>query len=184
MLESENQDNLYEDIQQAFYKLRDEYLHNLKLFKEWKNLQLKDKKGNEKIELEKDLDTKITYMLSLSSSELYDYYMEDDRKKKAEAYRHNYMAAFRYLAREESRKKKNKSLYDRRLKELSEGGQPYSNSEIDAATKKLESSFDSSDNLDDEDRIISLIEYIDSTLFRQMLYVETSLSNQRDQTKI
>ena len=151
---------------------------------EWKSLQLKDKKGNEKIELEKDLDTKITYMLSLSADELYDYYMEDDRKKKAEAYRHNYMAAFRYLAREESRKKKNKSLYDRRLKELAEGNQPYSNNEIDMATKKLESSYDSNEELPEEDRIISLIEYIDSTLFRQMLYVESSLANKRDLTKI
>lgn len=179
-----DQEKIYEEIQQEFYKLRDYYNHNLELFTEWKNLQLKDKKGNEKIELEKDLDTKITYMLSLSADELYDYYMEDDRKKKAEAYRHNYMAAFRYLAREEARKKKNKSLYDRRLKELAEGQQPYSNGEIDLATKKLESNFDGNDELPEEDRIISLIEYIDSTLLRQMLYVETSLADKKDLEKI
>ena len=38
--------------------------------------------------------------------------------------------------------------------------------------------------LAEEDRIISLMEYIDSTLFRQMIYVEAILANKRDQTKI
>ena len=58
----------------------------------------------------------------------------------------------------------------------------YSSEDIEAATKKLESSYD--DSMDEEDRIISLIEYIDSTLFRQMLYVETSLAHKKEQTKI
>ena len=149
---------------------------------EWKKLQLNNKKGQEKEELEKDLDTKISYMLSLSPKELYEYYMEDDRKKKAEAYRHNYMAAYRYLAREEAHKKKNKELYQRRLDELKKGKQMYSADDIEKATKRLETTFD--ENMDEDDRIISLIEYIDSTLFRQMLYVETSLAHKKEQANV
>ena len=118
-------------------------------------------------------------MLSLSPTELYDYYMEDDRKKKAQAYRHNYMAAYRYLAREEAKKKKNQSLYERRLKELQDGKQIYSSEEIENATKKLESNSENDETILDEDRIISLIEYIDSTLFRQMLYAETTLAHKK-----
>ena len=180
-LESDSVD-AYEQIQKKFHELKDHYVRNLEIFREWKDLQLNNKKGQEKIELEKDLDTKISYMLSLSPKELYEYYMEDDRKKKAEAYRHNYMAAYRYLAREEARKKKNQSLYERRLDELKKGKQMYSKEDIEKATKKLETSFD--ENMKEEDRIISLIEYIDSTLFRQMLYVETSLAHKKEQTKI
>ena len=180
----EDSNEIYDKIEKKFYELKNYYCHNLDIFNEWKELQLKNKKGQEKEELEKDIDTKITYMLSLSPSELYDYYMEDDRKKKAQAYRHNYMAAYRYLAREEAHKKKNPSLYERRLKELQEGKQIYSANEIEDATKKLESNTESDETVLDEDRIISLIEYIDSTLFRQMLYAETSLAHKKGQTKI
>ena len=123
-------------------------------------------------------------MLSLSKEELYDYYIEDDRKKKAQAYRHNYMAAYRYLAREEANKKQNEDLYRRRLEELQEDKQPYTNEEIEEATKKIEIMELNNSKLTEEDRIISLMEYIDSTLFRQMIYVEAMLANKRDQTKI
>ena len=173
---NEDSKTIIKNIQSKYKELKKNYTENLKVFKEWKRLQLKSLSGSEKEELEKDLDTKITYMLSLSSEDLYDYYMEDDRKKKAEAYRHNYMAAFRYLAREEAKKKKNKSLYDKRLEELKSGKVIYSQKDIDEATKQLEMASLNNDKLDDEDRIISLIEYIDSTLFRQMLYVESSLN--------
>ena len=167
-------------IQTRYNELRKNYLKNVKIFKEWKRQQLKNKNPEEREELEKDLDTKITYMLSLSADDLYDYYVEDDRKKKAEAYRHNYMAAYRYLAREEAEKKKNNSLYDRRMEELKEGKTIYSSKDIEEATMKLETSSINNDNLAEEDRIISLIEYIDSTLFRQMLYVEASLSKKNN----
>ena len=169
-------DAVFKKIQNKFKDLKKTYMDNLKVFKEWKRLQLKNKTASEKEELEKDLDTKITYMLSLSAEDLYDYYMEDDRKKKAEAYRHNYMAAYRYLAREESKKKKNKALFEKRLEELKEGKMIYSQKDIEEATKKLETTEMNSDKVKDEDRIISLIEYIDGTLFRQMLYVETTLN--------
>ena len=172
----EDSDAIFKKIQNKYKDLKKNYMDNLKIFKEWKRLQLKNKSGEEKEELEKDLDTKITYMLSLSPEDLYDYYMEDDRKKKAEAYRHNYMAAFRYLAREESKKKKNKALFDKRLEELKEGKMIYSQKDIEEATKILETTEMNNDKVKDEDKIISLIEYIDSTLFRQMLYVETSLN--------
>ena len=185
LLDLEDDSNaIYDKIEKKFYELKNYYYHNLEIFNEWKELQLKNKKGQEKEELEKDIDTKITYMLSLSPTELYDYYMEDDRKKKAQAYRHNYMAAYRYLAREEAKKKKNQSLYERRLKELQEGKQIYSSEEIENATKKLESNSENDETILDEDRIISLIEYIDSTLFRQMLYAETTLAHKKGQTKI
>ena len=167
-------------IQDKYNELKKEYLNNVKLFTEWKNLQLKNKTSEEREELEKDLDTKITYMLSLTPEDLYDYYMEDDRKKKADAYRHNYMAAFRYLAREESKKKRNKSLYDKRLEELKNGKVIYSQKDIEEATMKLELASVNNEDIAEEDRIISLIEYIDSTLFRQMLYVESSLSKKGD----
>ena len=172
----EDPKNIIKKIQNKYKELKKNYNDNLKVFKEWKRLQLKNLSGQEKDELEKDLDTKITYMLSLSPEDLYDYYIEDDRKKKAEAYRHNYMAAFRYLAKEESKKKKNKALYNKRLEELKKGMVIYSQKDIDEATKKLEMATLNNEKIDDEDKIISLIEYIDSTLFRQMLYVESSLN--------
>ena len=173
---TEESDQIFKKIQAKYKELKKNYNDNLKVFTEWKRLQLKNKSGQEKEELEKDLDTKITYMLSLSPEDLYDYYMEDDRKKKAEAYKHNYLAAFRYLAKEESKKKKNKALYDKRLDELKDGKVIYSQKDIDEAIRKLETSTLNNDDVKEEDRIIGLIEYVDSTLFRQMLYVESSLN--------
>lgn len=182
--EEKDKDSIYHEIQKKYLELKKQYEKNLEIFTEWKKLQLNNKKKEEVEEQEKELDEKISHMLSLSKEELYDYYIEDDRKKKAQAYRHNYMAAYRYLAREEANKKQNEDLYRRRLEELQEDKQPYTNEEIEEATKKIEIMELNNSKLTEEDRIISLMEYIDSTLFRQMIYVEAMLANKRDQTKI
>ena len=114
-------------------------------------------------------------MLSLSPSALKDYYLEDDRRKKEETDQHNYNAAFKYIARKEAIHSKDEHIFEQRLRELEMGRKPYTQEEIDEATEELELLSIAGDSLQEDERIISLVEYIDSTLLRQMMYVEASL---------
>lgn len=167
----------YDQIRFRFNAYKRQYDHNLKTFKEWKRLQLKNADKDKRDTLEKDLNVKIAYMLSLSPSALKDYYLEDDRKKKEETDQHNYYVAFKYIARKEAIHSKDDHLLEKRMKELESGQKPYTKEEIEEATQELELLSIAGDELQEDERIISLVEYIDSTLLRQMMYAEASLLN-------
>ena len=172
---SESDQEKYEKIRQKFNALKKQYLRNVKVFQEWKRLQLKNAKEGEKDTLEKDLNVKISYMLSLSPNALYEYYIEDDRKKREAAEKHNRLVACKYLARKEATYLKDESIYQKRLEEFENGKEPYSKEELDDAEKELEIISLTEEYMSEDERIISIMEYIDSTLLRQMMYVEASL---------
>lgn len=174
-----NQKDVYQQINQLYSNLKDRYMVNQNTFNEWKFLQLKNLKGEEKEQLAKELDEKIAHMLSLSPSELNDYFLEDDREKREERNKHNYRIAYRFLAKQESKKKKDKNLYDKRMKDFESGNPAYTQDEIEAATTKIERIELTSDDIPKEDRLISIIDYIDSTLLRQILYVEAATSKKK-----
>lgn len=180
IVESEiSAEDKYKKIRQKYLDLKDRYLVNQNTFNEWKFLQLKSKSGKEKEELAEDLDKKIAYMLSLSPNELAEFYIEDDKKKSSDRINHNYKIAYKFLAKQEARKNNDESLYARRMEELESGHPAYSDDEIKDATTRIERIELTSDDIKDEDRLISVVEYIDSTLLRQMLYVEAATSKKR-----
>lgn len=165
----------YDKIKQKYNAYRKHYEKNVKVFEEWKRLQLKDKEDSEKERLEQKLNKKINHMLSLSPRALEEYYLADDNKKKEKVKEHNYVAAFKFLAKQEARHRRDDTIYAKRIKELESGQTPYTQHEIDEAVQELELLSISNEELNKEDRIISVVEYIDSTLLKQMNYAETSL---------
>jgi len=170
---AEEEKQKYDKIHVKFIALKKQYYTNLRTFKEWKRIQLEHASDSE--ELEAALNHKIGYMLSLSPKALQDYYLEDDRKKKEETDKHNYVAAFKFLAKQEAKHQRNESIYEIRMKELKEGQEPYTKDEIEEATAELKVLSLSSEELQEDERLISLVDYIDSTLLRQMMYIEASL---------
>ena len=172
----EEEKEKYDKIRQKFTAYKKQYSTNLKTFKEWKKLQLKHVPAKDRDTFEKDLNIKIAYMLSLSPTALQDYYLEDDRKKKEMADKHNYIAAFKFLAKQEAKHTKNEDIYVQRLRELELGKDPYTKDEIEEAISELKLISISGEEQQEDEKIISLVEYIDSTLLRQMMYVEASLN--------
>jgi len=170
----------YDKIRTQFNVLKKQYNMNLKTFKEWKRIQLKGTPEKDKDTVEKDLNIKIAYMLSLSPKALNDYYLEDDRKKKEQVDKHNYEVIFKYLAKEEAKEAGDEELYQERLEDLEKGVNRYTQDEIEEATQKLKLLSLTSDDLDDNERLITLVEYIDSTLLRQMMYIEAKLVKEHE----
>ena len=176
----EDERSKYHALRQKFVAYKKHYLRNLEIFKKWETLQLETMDDFEKEAGKKRLEEEISHMLSLSPTALNEYYLEDEKKKKEEIDRHNYQVAIKYLAKEEAKEKQNRSLYEERLKELENGKTPYTKKEIEEATNKLEMLMVTSEDLEEEDKIISIIEYIDSTLLRQMLYAESLLKKKEN----
>ena len=173
----EDERTKYHQIRQKMSAFKKHYLRNLEIFKRWEKLQLEAMDDLEKEEGKKHLEEEITHMLSLSPNDLKEYYLADEKKKKEEMDRHNYMVAMKYLAKEEAKKKQDRKLYEERLKELENGQTPYSKKEIEEATTKLEMLKVTKEDFEEEEKIISVIDYIDSTLLRQMLYAESLLAS-------
>lgn len=169
----------YNRIKQKYQNLVDRYMVNQNTFNEWKFLQLKSKSGEEKQRLSEDLDGTIAHMLSLSPSELTDYYLEDDKKKSEERNKHNYNIAYKFLAKQEARKSDDEKIYEQRMTELAEGKPAYTDEEIEDAITRIERIELTAADIPDEDKLISVVEYIDSTLLRQMLYVEAATSKKK-----
>ena len=163
----------YDLIHQKFTAYKKQYNTNLKTFKEWKRIQLIGEENKE--ELEQELNSKIAYMLSLSPKELQNYYLEDDKRKKEETDNHNYLAAYKFLARQEAKYKNDESIFEQRLQELENGKKPYTKDEIEEATSELKLLSLTDNHLPEDEKLISLVDYIDSTLLRQMMYVEAKL---------
>ena len=116
-----------------------------------------------------ELDNRIKYMLSLSPKELNDYYMEDDKRIKDKYNKHNFMAAFKYLAKMEAKDNKNDLLYDKRLLDLENGINPYTDDEINNAMDELEAInlFEDGD-ISEELKIYSIVDILDKTLIKQI----------------
>ncbi len=165
----------YNKIRAIYENLRSNYLKNKKTFAEWKKEQLEGISKEEKQRKEEEIDQKIDYMLTLSPKGLQAYYLEDDRKKKELAEQHNYRVAFKYLARQEAKYKRSEMLYQERLAELDSGLKPYTREELEDAMNELKILAITSDELEENERIITLVDYIDSTLLRQMMYAEANL---------
>ena len=172
---SDSEREKYDKIRQRFQALKKHYYNNIRTFREWKRMQLKGKSKEEKEALEKELNKKIVYMLSLSPQALQDYYLEDDRVRKEEREKHNYTVAFKFLAKQEAREKKNELIYQERLAELELGLKPYTADELEDAENELKMIAISSEEPSEEEQLISLVEYIDSTLLRQMKYAEATI---------
>ena len=157
----------YSLISQKVRLLMNRYNNNLGQFEAWKKDRLKKYTGSDKEGYERELNDKVTFMLSLSQSELEAYYKEDDRQRKAEFVDHNTEVAVKHLAKKEAKKAKDGSLYYRRLEEFHNGNNPYTQEQIDGAIDDLRKLALFSDE-EPEDEIMDPIVYIDSTLFKQM----------------
>lgn len=163
----------YIEINKVAMLLINIYYHNLELFTKWKEKQLQGLKGEAREEKNNKLDKKIKYMLTLSPKDLNKYYLLDDRRKRQAREKHNYKAAYNYLARLEAKQKNDPELYEQRLKELKAGTCIYSEKELEYAKAQIELLSMNGDTRQDE-QIISVIDYVDSTLIGQMMAIETA----------
>lgn len=165
----ENDKKKYDRISRKANILTNRYINNMSLFNEWKNRQLEEYVLDNKEAKAEELDNRIKYMLSLSPKELNDYYMEDDKKIKDKYNKHNFMAAFKYLAKMEAKDNKNDLLYDKRLLDLENGINPYTDDDINNAMDELEAInlFEDGD-ISEELKIYSIVDILDKTLIKQI----------------
>ncbi len=161
--------SIYQVMKYKANILKNRYLSNKNVFDKWKELQLSFYDGEEKLEKEEELKNQVTYMLSLSPKELEKYFIEDDRIKKEAMEEHNYMAATKYLARQEAKSRNDERIYEQRLNALKTDINPYSEEDIKEAIEQL-TNIDllEEETLSDDEKIITTEDYIDSTLLMQI----------------
>ena len=164
---SKPEEKKYSLISQKANLLKARYSSNLKIFNEWKRERLELYKGDNKEEYARELDDKITYMLSLTQKELDAYFQEDDKEQRKKYQDHNTEVAVKYLAKKEAEKTNNASLFDKRVEEYHNGKNPYSEKEISRTIEELSklSIFDESSNMEP---LLDITDYIDSTLIKQI----------------
>ena len=110
-------------------------------------------------------------MLSLSSQELNDYLIQDAEEKRNKTDADNFMLVFKYLANQEADQKNDQSIFQKRMTDIQKGLNPYTEEEFEDATSKL--LIDSSLGMNTQkENYINAIQYIDSTLIRQLLVAE------------
>lgn len=168
-----NEKEKYSLISQKVRLMMNRYSNNLVQFEAWKQDRLKKYKGSDKDTYEKELDDKVTFMLSLSQTELEEYYKEDDRTKKEKYLEHNTEVAVKHLAKKEAEKANDDKLYYRRLKDYHSGNNPYTKKQIDRTIDDLRKLALFSDE-DQDDEILDPVVYIDSTLIKQMAGLTTA----------
>lgn len=158
--------------------LKAKYFANIRIFSNWKMMYLSKIDDKDKEITSRELDSKISYMLSLSPKELITYYMEDDKKKMEETDKYNTIATCKYLARKEAEHHDNSQIYQTRLQEINNGVIPYSKEKIQKAKNRLEMlTITNDEDLRKEERLVTKIDYIDSTLLSQMLKAELLNTN-------
>ncbi len=161
----------YIEINKTANKYIDLYESNKKTYNNWKKNQLETLSGDEYRKKEKELDAQIEYMLSLSSQELNDYLIQDAEEKRNKADADNFMLVFKYLANQEADQKNDQSIFQKRMTDIQKGLNPYTEEEFEDATSKL--LIDSSLGMNTQkENYINAIQYIDSTLIRQLLVAE------------
>ena len=168
--ELEDDTTIYQIMKCKANILKNRYLSNKELFDKWAELEIsvceEDKKADKKIEL----TNQVAYMLSLSPSALDNYFKEDDRQKRETMEKHNYMAAFKYLARKEAESRNDKEIYNERLTAYEENGiNPYTEEDMKTAVENLENiDLLEEEQLAEDEKILDLQDYIDSTLLMKI----------------
>lgn len=158
-----------EKIKTIYERYKNNYLTNKEIFTKWKEERIKSYSGTDLENYALELDNEISYMLSLSTSELNDYYEEDDKKKREAGEKHNLMVILKSLAKDEYQKTNNKRLYEKRLEDITNGKLPYSPEKVAEKKEQLETlALFSEEDIPEDERIYSTIDYIDSTLYKQI----------------
>lgn len=158
-----------EQIKTIYERFKNNYLTNKEIFTKWKEERIKSYSGTDLDSYVIELDKEISHMLSLSVSELNDYYEEDDKKKREAGEKHNLMVILKSLAKDEYQKTNNKRLYEKRLEDIKNGKLPYSPEKVAEKKEQLETlALFSEEDIPEDERIYSTIDYIDSTLYKQI----------------
>lgn len=158
-----------EQIKTIYERFKNNYLTNKEIFTKWKEERIKSYSGTDLDSYVIELDKEIKHMLSLSVSELNDYYEEDDKKKREAGEKHNLMVILKSLAKDEYQKTNNKRLYEKRLEDIKNGKLPYSPEKVAEKKEQLETlALFSEEDIPEDERIYSTIDYIDSTLYKQI----------------
>lgn len=165
----EDETTVYQVMKYKANILKNRYLSNKTIFDKWKELQLSFVEEENRVEKEIELKNQVTYMLSLSPRALEKYLIEDDKQKKEAMERHNFMAAFKYLAKKEAESRNDERIYEQRLNTLETDLNPYTEEDIKTAIEQL-TNIDLLDeeNLPEDMKIITTQDYIDSTLLMQI----------------
>ncbi len=162
-----------EKIKTLYERYKNNYLTNKEIFTKWKEERIKSYSGTDLENYALELDNEISYMLSLSTSELNDYYEEDDKKKREAGEKHNLMVILKSLAKDEYQKTNNKRLYEKRLEDITNGKLPYSPEKVAEKKEQLETlALFSEEDIPEDERIYSTIDYIDSTLYKQISSID------------
>ena len=148
-------------IDQKYRMFEENYYANFKVFTIWKDKNLIIKQDN-KEEIEKQFH----YMISLSPKELQNYYKEDSKNKKQAMINHNNKVIVNYLAKKEALAKNNSLIIDERMTSFFNNNIPYSEEDIESAKEEIETK-----NELLNEKLISFMEYIDSTIFKQILNI-------------
>lgn len=158
-------------------QLKDLYQNNKEVFIQWIEDRLKSYKGNDREGYIEELNSKVAYMLSLSPRDLNKYFEKDNEEKKEKVLDHNRMVALKYLARKEYHKTKDKEKYNETLLRIREGDIPFTEEEIEEALSTIEmiTIFDE-ENLGTDEKILGALDFIDSTLFNQMIEATQNVS--------
>lgn len=162
-----------EKIKTIYERYKNNYLTNKEIFTKWKEERIKSYSGTDLENYVLELDNEISYMLSLSTSELNDYYEEDDKKKREAGEKHNLMVILKSLVKDEYQKTNNKRLYEKRLEDITNGKLPYSPEKVAEKKEQLETqALFSEEDIPEDERIYSTIDYIDSTLYKQISSID------------
>lgn len=158
-------------------QLKDHYQNNKEVFIQWIEDRLKSYKGNDREGYIEELNSKVAYMLSLSPRDLNKYFEKDNEEKKKKVLDHNRMVALKYLARKEYHKTKDKEKYNETLLRIRAGDIPFTEEKIEEALSTIEmiTIFDE-ENLGTDEKILGALDFIDSTLFNQMIEATQNVS--------
>ncbi len=148
-------------IDQKYRMFEENYYANFKVFTIWKDKNLIIKQDNKE-----DIEKQFHYMISLSPKELQNYYKEDSKNKKQAMINHNNKVIVNYLAKKEALAKNNSLIIDERMTSFFNNNIPYSEEDIESAKEEIETK-----NELLNEKLISFMEYIDSTIFKQILNI-------------
>lgn len=164
-------------IEQKFNILKENYFNNLKIFTIWKNKQI-----NKFPEEKEQIENQFNFLISLSPTELQKFYKEDSKRKKEAMNLHNNKVIINYLAKKEAIKLKNPNIINIRMKSFSNNIIPYNEEELLKAKHELENaSLLAQELVPKEERLISTLEYINNTIFKQILNIRLNeLQKQND----
>lgn len=165
----EDETTVYQVMKYKANILKNRYLTNKTIFDKWEELQLSFIEEDNRTEKEIELKNQVTYMLSLSPKALEKYLIEDDKQKKEAMEKHNFMSAFKYLAKKEAESRNDERIYEQRLNTLETELNPYTEEDIKTAIEQLtEIDLLDEEKLPEDMKIITTQDYIDSTLLMQI----------------